>query len=403
MLQPDASTSSRRAGTLVVTALACYWFSSVPVFLAVEFIGNRIPPAPSVSGISHHLIALANWDGASYVDIAQNGYRYASGVRSNVVFMPAFPLLGRWLGAALGVDADAALALVANICLAAAFVVLAFYLDRGGRDVTSSLLALAVFPTGFFFRMAYSESLFLLLVLLVLYGLQNDWPLVAIAAVAGLATATRVVGVALLPVVALAVWRRSPNLCGFVWRWAALAPVACWGLLAYMVFLWSSFGDPFVFAANQEQWVMGPHVGLQEKSVATLTLEPFWTVYDSNSPAYWKRFDLDCPWYVSLQFANPVYLTLAAALTFVGWRFRRLSCYEALTAAMLLIIPYIAKSSDNCMASMGRFAAVVAPLYIVLGEFLCARRRPLRYALLLTGFVIMLTYAVLFASWHWFI
>ena len=37
----------------------------------------------------------------------------------------------------------------------------------------------------------------------------------------------------------------------------------------------------------------------------------------------------------------------------------------------MLLIPYLTKGYDNCMASQGRFVAVVFPIYIVLGNMFC--------------------------------
>lgn len=39
--------------------------------------------------------ALAAWDGTHYIRIADNGYSFDPERESNVVFFPAFPLLGR--------------------------------------------------------------------------------------------------------------------------------------------------------------------------------------------------------------------------------------------------------------------------------------------------------------------
>ena len=64
------------------------------------------------------------------------------------------------------------------------------------RFVLYTVLALALFPTSFFMRMVYTESLFLFLVLLTFVAMQRNWPLAVIAVIAGTATATRSVGVA---------------------------------------------------------------------------------------------------------------------------------------------------------------------------------------------------------------
>ena len=52
------------------------------------------------------------------------------------------------------------------------------------------LLALAFFPTTFFFHMAYTESFFVFEVILTLYGMKQGWSMWLLAVVVGLATAT---------------------------------------------------------------------------------------------------------------------------------------------------------------------------------------------------------------------
>src|SRR5918997_659335 len=73
-------------------------------------------------------------------------------------------------------------------------------------------------------------------------------------ALAGLATATRNVGVFLL-VPLIYEWFRNRD----VYRWRglylALAPS---GLAAYMVFLWARFGDPLLFYTDQQKWGREP-------------------------------------------------------------------------------------------------------------------------------------------------
>ena len=79
------------------------------------------------------------------------------------------------------------------------------------------LLALGLFPPTLFMRMAYSESLFLFLTVLAMYGMERNWRLWGIAAVVGLATATRFTGVALLLPLAMHVWPGSAQR-GTRWR-----------------------------------------------------------------------------------------------------------------------------------------------------------------------------------------
>lgn len=142
--------------------------------------------------------AFANWDGQWYSRVARDGYFYDSKAQSSVAFFPAFQLVGRFLVWVTDLDYDLALTLAANLCFFFALALFGDYLRRRPdvplESASYACLALALLPAGFFFRMAYSESLFLLLAILTLYGLARQWPILLVAIIAGLATAARPVG-----------------------------------------------------------------------------------------------------------------------------------------------------------------------------------------------------------------
>ena len=101
-----------------------------------------------------------------------------------------------------------------------------------------------------------------------------------------------------------------------------------------------------------------------------------------------------------MQFANPIYFIATWGLIGVGWFKGWLNRNELALAAGLLLIPYVTRSHEMCMASMGRFAAVVFPAYLVLGHVLA--RMPASAAalvLVLSGFWMGMN-AALFAAWH---
>jgi hypothetical protein len=218
--------------------------------------------------------------------------------------------------------------------------------------------------------MAYSESLFLLTAILALYGMERKWPLIVLALIIGMATATRPVGVALLAPLVLHIAATSKTWTGCLLRWAGFVPLACWGILGYMLFQWLVFDESFAFAKTQAQWRIRPAASLGEQALSLLLLEPIWSVYDPASPCHWERHDENVSALFSMQFANPIYYLTAWALVAVGWFKGWLNRNELALAAGLLLIPYVTRSHEMCMASMGRFAAVVFPAYLVLGHVL---------------------------------
>ncbi len=341
----------------------------------------------------------------SYVEIVRDGYAYDPAKHSNVAFFPAFPLLARAVAWLTGLSPELALLLVSHVCLAAAFVVLAAYAHRRcGEDHPAApyvLLAFGLFPTTFFFRMAYSESVFLLGVLLALYGMERRWPLLVVALIIGFTTATRAVGIALLPPLLLHL-RRQQGWLGASGRFLALLPLACWGLLAFMAYQYHAFDEPLAFARTQEHWRMRPAVPLLDRLHALATLEPLWSVFDPSSPCYWRRHEPQGNPLFSLHLANSLYFAFAVVLIAIGAWKRWLNRLEVSLAAGLLLIPYVTRSHEMCMAGMGRFAAAVVPIYLALGQFLARLPPPVAAMLLSLSDFLMGVYAALFAAWYRF-
>ena len=83
-------------------------------------------------------------------------------------------------------------------------------------------------------------------------------------------------------------------------------------------------------------------------------------------------------------------------------RFRRrwLTSYQILLAVRLLAIPYVTRAYEFTMQSQGRFAAVVFPVYIVLGQLLARLPTAVAVALLALSGFLMAAYAALFATGH---
>jgi hypothetical protein len=389
-------------GPFLLTTLAVV----AGVAFSLEFIYCSSNPNPRPSGFD--LVApLANFGGYRYTRIARRGYSYDEGQKSNVVVFPAFPLVGRTIVAATGCEAGPALVVVANLSLAAAFVVIARYLRRRFPDDPElpafALLAIGLLPITFFFRAAYSESMFVLLVVVFLQGLERKWPLIGLALLAGLATATRSVGLGLFPPLLWYAWDHASSNRQFALRATLLAPLACWGIVAYMVYQWMAFDDPLAFIKTQTHWTLRTAGSTWEYVVALCTLEPVWSVYVPDSPAFWQRHEVHANPLFSLQFANPLWFVFFVAMVVVGARRKWLNRYEIVLAVMLLLIPYVTQSYRVCMGSMGRYSSVCVPAYFVMGHLL-SRMPKLVVAILaaLCGLFLGL-YSALFAAGYPFL
>lgn len=360
-----------------IHALLCYALTSCVVVLGVYFGHQFIAPPDGVPQRSLRE-GFSAQDGSWYKTIATTGYSYDPNRRSVVAFFPLFPLLGAAVIRLTDLEPTWALLLVSHACLAAAFIIAAVYLRHrlpANQAVASlTLLALGMMPATLFFRMTYSESTFLLLSLLFLLGIQLGWPLLIVALVAGLASASRPVGVGLLLPLLIYIWRHSSSRCVFLRRAALAAPLGCWGLLAYAAFLYAQFGDPLVFAKTQAHWG-STAPSMTTKLIALFSYEPIWIHFLWRPDGIWSPLTWDL--------VNPVcFLAAVALVAFGAWR-NWLNTYETSLAVMLLLIPYLTRGYEMNMASSARFAAVVFPVYLVLGGIL--HRLPLTVSAALLG------------------
>jgi len=344
---------------------------------------------------------LCQWDGQSYSRIALDGYAFERGRASSVAFFPLYPLLGRTVGKLTGMSSQIALLVISHVCLILSLMLFLEYgrlrMDAGvGRSGWHAVVLLAVFPVGLFMRVAYTESLFLFLCLLALYGMERRWCGVGIAVIIGLATAARPPGVALLVPLMIHVWTRRGSACQAVASLSYLLPIACGGLFAYMLYLWCAFGEPLGFAQAQQHIRMMPRVGLWEHTLILVSGEPLWSPYWPSSVGNWSRFDTSA--WLSLQFANPVYFVAAAFLLYLGTFRRWLTALEASFGATLLLVGYVTRSYDMCMASQARFVLVIFPIYIVMERLLVQCPIGARIGVVLLFALYLFAYSVMWGA-----
>ncbi len=277
-----------------ITGAGYYALTTFIVLLGVSSGQTFMDPDRNLPAVSKDAFfdCLLNWDGRWYYGIAKHGYQYYPRQRSNVAFFPAYPLAARLVSRITTLPVDVALILISHACLIAAFILAAAYVARrfpdAPRELTDyTLLSLGLLPTTVFFRMAYTEAPFILLTLLVLYGAWRRWPLAVLALLVGLATATRPVGVALIPLLALSLWRRSATRGRMFVRSIWLLPLGCWGLAAFMAFQWFAFDDPLAFARTQSLWRWRPLPSIPQQVGALAILEPVWGAHVPSLPNYW--------------------------------------------------------------------------------------------------------------------
>jgi len=317
---------------------------------------------------------MFRWDAVWYERIARDGYSYDPGRMSRVAFFPLYPLVTRGAAVGGGVPVDVAAIAVSQASLLAALIVAARYASiRAPAAAGLSVAALGFMPNTVFFHLPYTESLFLLLAVAFCLGIARNWHPGYLAVLAGLASASRPVGVAFAPLLFAYAVRRAGRAGG---RGRALAAgcaygaMALGGLLVYMGYQYATFGTPLAFAQTQTHWRYGAEEPFAEKLIALESLEPFWTVLDSESPKYWRRFPPDHATAFGPLVFDRVFFCIAVAGLIVGRVARWLNGYETVLVAELLLIPYLTRGHEMCLFSSARFVSVAVPLYLVYGTAL---------------------------------
>jgi hypothetical protein len=228
-----------------------------------------------------------------------------------------------------------------------------------------AVLTLAFSPTTFFLNSAYTESLFLALSSGAIWAALVRKDLLLACVLAGLATATRNVGIFLLAPLAYE-WLR--NVEYYRWRvvYLGLAPS---GIIAYMGYLWVRFGEPLLFYTEQEDWN-------REATGPVATLERSWAGTVGGIRAVWseaadKGFSGEqlMLYFNSLNNAyNMVFLVFAFALFVGGLRVLPLglSAYVFLVA----IFPAFFGTPEVPLMGLSRYVLVAFPVFIVLGVLL---------------------------------
>ncbi len=352
--------------------IVIWLLANVVVWLGIAFGVElvRHPATRSESSLNPNpLEVLFRWDGEWYARIASEGYSWDSHAHSTVAFFPGFPLLGWILSRLLGCDVRIALLLISNGAFLLALRATADYIAERHPDAERELgaltvLALAFFPAGVFYRIAYSESLFLLLLIHFLLAVHRQRPLVQIGFLCGCATAIRPVGVGLLLPFAWCIWKRVRTGRQFAMTAVWLVPVGTWGLLAFMIYQSTCLGDPFAFFQAQDSWEHRPNPPAIQRLVSLVTLHPIWDVFLPSSPAYWGRFEPKTVVF-SWQLWNPCCFVLAFLLLIRGWLVRSLNCPEFLAGMGIWGVPYVLHSHRILMQGHARFCSVLFPAFVV--------------------------------------
>jgi mannosyltransferase PIG-V len=379
-------------------------------YLVAGALFVRVVPVDEFQRITHDvpfgtMNLWSHWDGEHYAALAAGGYLQPP---NNVspAFFPLYPLLMRSFTELFGGPLSLGTLSAWGVLISLATLPFAFYFvyriaeeGWGERVAQRTLVALAFFPTAFFFNAVYTESLFLALSAASVWAVRVRKDLLLGCALAAFAAATRNVGVFLVVPLAYE-WLRGGvgREEGYGWgRAAACLALAPSGLLWYAAYLWLRSGNPFLFYTQQQRW--GREATDPLSTLHNALLQGGAGLRRLSDPKLWA--DPSLGRIVDQVGAaddayNLMFLGVAVALLLAGLRVLPLglSAY----AFFLILPPAFFGTAQGPLMGLPRYLLVAFPVFIVLGTLLEDRR-------LLGGWLVLsgaasLVLCALFVSWR---
>ncbi|MGB8646411.1 MAG: hypothetical protein WCF84_14325 [Anaerolineae bacterium] len=317
------------------------------------------------------------WDTIWYTKIAEQGY---SASDQTTAFFPLYPLLIKLVAPLFAGNTVAAGVIVASLAALAGLML--FYrwtADAFGRAAAErGLVYLALFPSALFLFAAYTESLFLALVLAsFILARRGSWGWVGI--VGGLAALTRVQGLLLMLPLVVEFWLQYRHGRVRLVKLLCLVPVVATGALffLYLLRLTGSASAWFAIEGAWRTWDL-PWAG---------ALNSLYNILYSGEPAAILLNLLDLG-------------TLLLFLVLLAWSMRKQRWPEAALMAMVILPPLftIARFSPLLpLASISRFVLVAFPGFALLGT----RRLRAPWNQLLVAFALLFQVfmLILFTQW----
>lgn len=269
LIDPSAAAAPRARLAHPALRLALFALGFRLVSAVVAFYANVVfplydrEPFTMFGTTSPFWDAFVRFDSGWYYPIARTGYQYVEGGRNNLAYFPVYPLLMRYVGRMFGPrPSDYLLGGIIVSWMAFVLAMIAMYylarLDLPRRRAERAVLLIAIFPFAFFYGVVYAESVFLLFMAASFYFFRTRRWIVG-GVCGGLATATRVNGIMMLPALAWIAWHGAGS--DRRQRLSALAGLAlvCSGIGLYSFYVYRLSGNPFEWAASIERW--GYHPG----------------------------------------------------------------------------------------------------------------------------------------------
>ena len=366
--------------SFIIWRIAIFIFALLSIKFLPVFSHNYFGGGYSNYTVNPLFWGHLNFDGEHYLAIAQNGYQPLE-----YFFFPLFTIAIRFFSLAKDQVTLVWTGLIISNLLFL-FALIGIYklveIDYKENVAKLTLILMLFFPTSFYFATYYTESLFLILVVWAFYLARRGNFLVA-SILAAFASAARVVGVVLLPVLLIEYFLKSKNKNLFVAAETIL--ISPLGLVVYLYFLLKQPGDPLIFLHQVS--IFG------EQRSSTLILLP--------QVIYRYVFKI-LPHVTYYYFPNvfTTYLEFIIGILFLAliiYGFWKLRISYSIYALLVYLVPTLAGS----FSSMPRYVLVVFPVFILVALFLSKVPRVYKYILFSVMLILLVFSTAMFWRGYW--
>ena len=287
----------------LIFVLTMWGSSRLVILIAMLAIAPFLPAPPGGVQTEFGWGVFSAWDSFHYQEIANHGYGGEPGdFTAKTAFLPLFPLAIRIL-MIFGLSFDIAGTIINNLAFIGALIVL-FTWVKERHSLGTARLATAVLawcPFSLFCTIIYTEGIFLLFSTAALRAFDHK-QYFGTAFWGALATATRVTGLALIPSFLIVAWQEKRQPLAYI-----SGLLAGMGILAYALYCWLQFNQPFAFIFVQKAWQPEQAFWGQGwlKMLAQITI----------GSANWHHGTIKDPW-------HPLIFGIICAIGYSLWRWR---------------------------------------------------------------------------------
>jgi hypothetical protein len=315
------------------------------------------------------------WDATHYLYLATHGYSATGDARNLIAFFPLYPALIAAV-AAIGLPVRLAAIAISNIAGVVAAILLyeVACTDGGERAAFRAAALFTVLPTAYFLLVGYTEAVFCALAFAaVLAARKQRW--LASGMLGGLAAATRLTGLALVPFLVIEIVR-ARRVVRSAWQVVIPPLLVVVGFTTYLATNWAILGDPLAFLTVQRvHWyhrLTAPWVGFADAVRSAATRVP------------WERLTVG-----GGEVVGGITAYATAALSWLRLRPSD-AAYATVVTALVTFLPF--------WLSIPRYLLSMYPLFLLAG------RIPSRWVYLVLvacSFIALVVFGLAFSRGYW--